>query len=91
MVNTFEIAELPGYYFPWTRRIYGESWRALRRYVLERDGWKCRYCGAPLTEKESHIHHCLDLQFGGTNHPYNLKSVCPECHKGKHYWMNYEI
>lgn len=62
-------------------------WRPLRQYVYERDGGKCRYCGKIVELYRAHVHHILDLQFSGTNHPSNLKVACVPCHKEKHPFM----
>lgn len=73
----------------WTKRLYGEQWRELRREVLERDGHECVFCGCPVLESTSHIHHRLPLSEGGTNHIDNLESRCPKHHEDRHPHMKY--
>lgn len=85
--SCFTIEELPGLRFPWYTRMPLELWRPLRQYVYERDGGKCRYCGEVVELYKAHVHHVLDLQYSGVNHPSNLKVSCIPCHKEKHPWM----
>lgn len=73
----------------WTRRLYGERWREIRREVLTRDAYRCVACGCGVTEGTSHIHHRLLLSQGGTNHIDNLETRCPEHHEDKHPHMRY--
>jgi 5-methylcytosine-specific restriction enzyme A len=55
-----------------------------RRKVFERDGHRCRMCGAvggdenPLT-----IDHVVPLSHGGTNEQRNLQSLCLTCNMRK--------
>lgn len=54
----------------------------VRQYVLYRDGYKCRYCGAHKDVK-FHIHHLESRKTGG-NRPDNLITLCAACHKKYH-------
>ena len=54
----------------------------VRQYVLHRDSYKCRYCGAYKNVK-FHVHHLESRQTGG-NRPANLITLCEACHKGVH-------
>ena len=83
----FELAELKGVLFPWYGRMPLDLWRQMRQYVYERDGGRCQYCGSPTELFKCHIHHVLELGEGGTNHPSNLKTLCPDCHKQRHPFM----
>ena len=50
-------------------------WRRKRRIVMERDGWKCRRCGAPA----EHAHH---MRYGPKFDDVDLKwiiSLCADC------------
>lgn len=58
----------------------------VRQYVLFRDGYACRCCGAHNTTKKSvklHVHHLESRKTGG-NAPDNLITLCEDCHKGYH-------
>lgn len=87
MANTFELPELPGLRFPWYGRMPDDLWHPLRQFVYERDEGKCRYCGKHTELYECHCHHVLPLSEGGTNHPTNLKILCPDDHKRRHPFM----
>lgn len=54
----------------------------VRQYVLHRDGYKCRYCGAHKDVK-FHVHHLESRKTGG-NRPANLITMCAGCHKKYH-------
>jgi 5-methylcytosine-specific restriction endonuclease McrA len=81
------MSEYPGKKFPWFKRPPEYLWRLLRQYVYARDDGKCNYCGKLTELFECHIHHVLELNQGGTNHPSNLKVSCKDCHKEKHPFM----
>jgi 5-methylcytosine-specific restriction enzyme A len=55
------------------------EWQAVRHAVLERDGWKCRDCGA---RKRLEVHHVKRV----ADHPElafdaaNCLSLCSPCH-----------
>jgi hypothetical protein len=54
-----------------------EYFGGLRETVLERDGHRCRGCGAPGREKRSIIvHHCVT----GVSTLDLMISLCPGCH-----------
>ena len=57
-------------------------WAAVRRAVLERDGYRCRACGRASRLEVDHI---VPLQWGGD--PYdldNLQALCAfPCHREK--------
>jgi DEAD/DEAH box helicase domain-containing protein len=71
---------------------YGPNWRAQRRLALERDGFRCRTCGARGEESMLHVHHIRPFrEYGyapGENENYklanqldNLATLCPSCHR----------
>ncbi len=71
---------------------YGPNWRAQRRLALERDGFRCRTCGASGEESMLHVHHIRPFrEYGyvpGENEHYrtanqldNLVTLCPSCHR----------
>lgn len=57
----------------------GARWEALRRTVLERDGYVCAYCGNEATEAD-HIH---PRKLGGKDELSNLVAACKPCNGRK--------
>ena len=59
------------------------AWKAVRRFVLNRDHYTCRDC----TRRAEEVHHVIELTPGNINdpsialNPGNLVSLCGECHK----------
>ena len=64
-----------------TQRIRGDSWMAIRRRVLLRDGYQCGDCGR--VHASNQIDHDTPLEQGGSNDDGNLKIRCVDCHKKK--------
>ncbi|MCB8934485.1 MAG: DEAD/DEAH box helicase [Candidatus Promineofilum sp.] len=71
---------------------YGPNWQAQRKLALERDGRRCRTCGASGDDITLHIHHIRPFrEYGyvpGVNENYrvanqldNLVTLCPSCHR----------
>lgn len=59
-----------------TSRGYGADWQRVRLVVLERDGWRCRWCGARATT----VDHVRPLCAGGARlDPANLVAACLGC------------
>jgi 5-methylcytosine-specific restriction protein A len=54
------------------------GWRRTRALVLTRDGGRCS-CGAPALE----VDHVVPVAEGGTDEAWNLRAICPPCHKIK--------
>lgn len=73
--------------------ITGRAYRKLREFVLRRDGWTCRHCGAALHHKRCstrgcdhcpHVDHWpVARRHGGTSTPDNLVASCQRCNLGK--------
>ncbi|MFW5641777.1 MAG: HNH endonuclease [Roseicyclus sp.] len=67
----------------WSRHVTrGGRWKTLRAAVLERDGYRCRSCGARGRLEVDHIkpvrtHPALAYE------PGNLQALCPACHTRK--------
>jgi len=59
-------------------KIYGR----LRRQVLERDGWRCQYCG---TCGGLEIHHIQRRSQLGHDREENLITLCAGCHRQLHW------
>ena len=56
----------------------------LRFKVLERDKFRCQYCGATANEERLQIDHILSVFNGGKNDISNLITACYPCNIGKH-------
>lgn len=56
--------------------------RALREFVIFRDGSRCRACGVddPLKLIADHI---VSRRNGGSHHPDNLQCLCESCNARK--------
>lgn len=58
----------------------------LRRQILIRDSYTCRYC---LRSKTAfHVDHVVPWSHGGRTHPSNLVTACKRCNerKGEETW-----
>ena len=58
-------------------------WLAVRRAVFNRDGWRCRACGAPGRLECDHI---VPLHVDPLQDPFDIdgcQSLCFSCHIGK--------
>ena len=55
----------------------------VRQYVLWRDGYTCRCCGAHGKNVKFHVHHLESRKIGG-DAPDNLVTLCDGCHKKFH-------
>jgi len=51
-----------------------------RLAILKRDGYKCLYCGEPVTEETADIHHFKTRKSGGTNRYDVMGTLCRKCH-----------
>jgi transcriptional regulator with XRE-family HTH domain len=56
---------------------------SLRFKVLERDNFRCYYCGATPQQSALHVDHKVPINDGGTNALENLVAACAECNLGK--------
>ncbi|MDA2912748.1 HNH endonuclease [Acidobacteriia bacterium AH_259_A11_L15] len=63
-------------------RLDATSYAQLRRQVLERDGWRCQYCGGCA---ELEIHHIQPRSRLGHDREENLVTVCAGCHRRLHW------
>jgi 5-methylcytosine-specific restriction endonuclease McrA len=55
----------------------------LRFQILERDGFKCRYCGRGAPEVVLHVDHRKSRKDGGADEFENLVTACFRCNIGK--------
>ena len=56
----------------------------LRHKVFQRDGYRCRECGATNKETTLHVDHIKPVSKGGTNDLNNLQTLCEKCNLAKH-------
>lgn len=67
-----------------TRRDVSESeWYVVRSFVLERDGFRCTYCGGDGDEAPLHCDHVIPRSRGGKSTPDNLVAACRRCNSSK--------
>ena len=68
-----------------SRDIGGRPWARLRKTILDRDGWRCAYCGKDLRQPGARpqVDHMNPREFGGTDDPSNLVGCCGKCNHDK--------
>ncbi|MFC7074260.1 HNH endonuclease [Halovenus rubra] len=59
---------------------------SVRSFLKTDRNEECELCGADGSEKGTklHIHHRIEQQYGGTDHPDNLILLCKDCHERHH-------
>lgn len=65
-----------------------KKWKRLRESILTRDGYMCQYCKRFGKRRQAdHVHHVLPREFFPeySYTPWNLISLCKECHDKMHY------
>lgn len=55
----------------------------LRRELMDRDKWTCRYCGEVVTAMTATLDHIVPQSRGGPNTPENLTTACLTCNSIK--------
>jgi hypothetical protein len=56
----------------------------LRFRVLQRDGFRCQYCGRSARDgAQLHLDHVTPVSAGGETHEGNLITACEQCNLGK--------
>ena len=55
----------------------------LRAELMERDGWRCRYCGEVVTTDTATLDHLIPRSLGGPNTAENLATACLTCNSIK--------
>lgn len=68
---------------------YGANWNALRRMAIERDEFRCAFCGMSSQQCKLHVHHNIRPlgKMGGLNVLWNLITLCPQCHAEAHAFI----
>lgn len=56
---------------------------SLKFEVLERDHYRCVYCGATALDARLEVDHYQPVASGGTNDLWNLVTACSSCNRGK--------
>jgi 5-methylcytosine-specific restriction enzyme A len=56
---------------------------SMRVNVLNRDGYKCVFCGRNSKEVTLEIDHIIPFSCGGSNKSDNLQTLCFDCNRGK--------
>jgi hypothetical protein len=62
-------------------------WGQIRREVLTRDDYSCRFCGHKAV-KYMNVHH---IEESGNNDPSNLATACVACHAVMHLGRNLSL
>lgn len=57
--------------------------KRLRIAVLERDGYRCVYCGRTSSDVELQVDHVKPRAYGGSDDSTNLVTACFDCNNGK--------
>ena len=60
--------------------IFTISW-GVRKLIIKRDGFVCRYCGDMITRETHTIDHIIPASKGGDENPRNLVMCCGTCNK----------
>lgn len=55
----------------------------MRFLVLQRDGFRCTYCGAAPPDVTLEVDHIVPAIAGGATDPANLTTACWDCNIGK--------
>ena len=57
---------------------------SLRYKIMQRDGFRCRLCGASAADgAKLHVDHICPVSKGGKTEPDNLRTLCERCNLGK--------
>jgi hypothetical protein len=57
--------------------------RRLRWLILQRDGFRCKYCGDDSGTASLQVDHVIPVASGGSNSRENLITACQDCNGGK--------
>jgi 5-methylcytosine-specific restriction endonuclease McrA len=62
-------------------KLPSREFAVLRNQVLERDKWRCQFCGS---SNNLHVHHQRSRGRGGDDCSENLITLCADCHWSVH-------
>lgn len=62
-------------------RLATREYEALRQRVLQRDSWRCQFCGSRTNLQ---IHHQQFRSHSGEDQEENLITLCASCHSQVH-------
>lgn len=63
----------------YSEKLRSPLWQRKRLEILQRDNWKCLFCGS--TEKNLQVHHILYKKREPWDYPdYLYQSLCDDCH-----------
>jgi 5-methylcytosine-specific restriction endonuclease McrA len=65
-------------------RYHTVAWRAVRQFVLIRDGYTCQLKLPGCTLQANTVDHNTEVVSGGSDDPSNLRATCPACHNVRH-------
>jgi hypothetical protein len=54
-----------------------------RLEIYTRDGWRCGYCGEPVTQSNASLDHIVPQCAGGSHRKANLRTACLMCNSIK--------
>jgi DEAD/DEAH box helicase domain-containing protein len=64
---------------------YGSDWPHIRAQIRQRDKFRCQICGAHEKDRAFAVHHKIPFRLftsrNQANHPDNLITLCPSCHR----------
>ena len=63
-----------------------QSYSQLHRAVLQRDGWRCQFCGCM---QQLQVHHIQFRSHSGDDSEENLITLCVDCHGVLHLNSSY--
>ncbi|MGM0947162.1 MAG: HNH endonuclease [Bacteroidota bacterium] len=77
-------------------QLWDPRWRTLREQVLQRDGMRCRSCGASQGLQVHHRQYHIDHLTGNWKKPWEyemklLVSLCETCHRSGHRYYQVPI
>jgi 5-methylcytosine-specific restriction endonuclease McrA len=63
------------------RRLDRPEYQELHRRILQRDNWRCQFCGA---RTQLQVHHLRPRALLGADEKTNLITLCQTCHQAVH-------
>ncbi len=62
-------------------KLTADAYSKLRQEILQRDGWKCQFCGSM---RQLLVHHLRFRSHSGDDAEHNLMTLCALCHAEIH-------